>query len=102
MRFLLLASITGFIITTSCKNDFRCLDKYNKVELSFFSQTGFIKPQDILLKWDDSIKIGVKGNPTKRDLEIIDTIIKEVAPLMGSIKFKMVDVNENFLNFIYE
>ncbi|MDP4210643.1 MAG: hypothetical protein Q8928_17680 [Bacteroidota bacterium] len=95
MKFLLLVLIALLSINVSCKNDFRRLDNYTIKELSFFSQVGFYN-HDCLTKWKDDINIAIKGNPTKRDMEIIDTIIKELKPLLGGININRVESNENF------
>lgn len=62
-----------------------CLAKYSKKELNFFLEVGFLFDNKAC-KWQDEILISVKGELFKEDEMVIDSIVKELEPLIYPVK----------------
>ena len=101
------------ILLTSCGSvelDKKYLKKnYSTKELEYFGEVGFYTGNSVK-KWQKNITISFVGTPKQGDIALVDSIIKEVMPLVapitierkdsdGNLKIKLVDrVDEGFAN----
>lgn len=96
MRKLLLIYIC--LVLTACNsktpNINNCVSKYNDSELSFFAEVGF-GYNNKTRRWSDNLLISVEGAPETGDIEVLDTIIEELRPLIFPLQIKRVQNNGN-------
>jgi len=86
MRFIIV-----LLLLTSCssvKFDKNYLIRnYETKELQYFGQVGFYNGQTVK-KWGKNIEISMVGEPRRGDVELIDSIINEIGPLIAPIKIE--------------
>jgi len=76
------------------------LKHYSKEELEFFRQVGFYDGKKIS-KWVENIKITFVGSAHDGDIELVDSIINEIRPLVAPITIVKVDNDGNLkINFV--
>lgn len=100
MRFIIV-----LLLLTSCSSvEFDkqyLIENYGTQELQYFGQVGFYNGQTVK-KWGKNIEISLVGEPRQGDVELIDSIINEIGPLIapitierkncdGNLKIKFVD-----------
>lgn len=63
------------------------IENYTTRELKYFGQVGFYNGKTVK-KWGKNIEISMVGAPKDGDIELIDSIINEIAPLIVPIKIE--------------
>jgi hypothetical protein len=93
MRFIII-----LLFLTSCSSvEFDTkyfIENYTLKELKFFGQVGFYNGKAVK-KWGKNIEISMVGEPKQGDIELIDSIINEIRPLIAPIKIERMDHNGN-------
>lgn len=86
------------LLMTSCSsNQFDkkyLIGNYTEKELKYFGQVGFYTGKSVK-KWGKNIEISMVGAPKEGDIELIDSIINEIGPLIAPIKIERKDRNGN-------
>jgi hypothetical protein len=100
MRFF----IFSLILLASCSSvelDKEYLKKnYSTKELEFFGEVGFYTGNSVK-KWQQNITISLVGTPKQGDIALVDSIIKEVMPLVAPITIERKESGGNLkINFV--
>ncbi|WP_320052949.1 hypothetical protein [uncultured Acetobacteroides sp.] len=86
------------ILLTSCSSvelDKEYLKKnYSTKELEYFGEVGFYTGNSVK-KWQKNITISLVGTPKQGDIALVDSIIKEVMPLVAPIRIERKDSDGN-------
>jgi hypothetical protein len=90
--------------TTTTTRDDRL---YNRAELDYFEeiagQAEYGDGGGILHKWIDDVRIQVFGDPTRRDLAVLDNVIEDINGLIAPRKLILVESDPNLeIHFVPE
>ena len=88
------------IILISCTHQIDT-NNYSKEEIDYFTEIAlgaeFGDEISVIKKWTGDIRIKINGEPTKADLQTINSIISDLNYLISEIKIKIVDKDENLI-----
>jgi hypothetical protein len=72
---------------------------YNRAELDYFEeiagQAEYGTGGGILHKWIEDVRIQVFGDPTRRDLAVLDNVIEDINSLIGPVQLTLVESDPN-------
>ena len=98
IRNLSLLIIIFLISAISCTkpkfNPEKIFKEHNRAELDYFIDVGF-KRLGSIQKQTENIEISIIGTPQKSDIELINTIIEELKPLIIPLNIKRVEKGGN-------
>ena len=69
-------------------------ENYSKEDLRFFVQVGFYNQRKVL-KWEEDIHVSFVGSPNTGDVELVDSIIQELRPLLAPLTIERTDKDGN-------
>lgn len=73
-----------------------CMDGYSQKELDFFMEVGFLF-NNAVRKWQDDILVSVKGEPSAEDRMVLDSIVKDLKPLIDPVKISRTNGKGNMV-----
>ena len=98
------AATTTTAAATTTTNDDR---RYDEAELAYFGEIAgdaeFGDEGGMLHKWTEDLRIAVYGDPTRRDLAVLDNVIEDINALIGPVRLTLVESDPNVeIHFIPE